>query len=511
MLGPEDLVSWFDRLGLPEATRSLITHIRSSGPSRRVGGGSSNVCGRYPSRKMGVTIQFESHRVELAGIYEMEHDPSTLEYFDQPPRIKLNYPDPMGRAMGVWHTPDFFVIRDREAGWEEWKAEEELQRLKLRNPNRYFPNSRGGWECPPGAAYAEKLGLCYRVRSSAEIDWTFQRNIQFLDDYLLVALPTTSAACQEKVRAYVSAVPGLFLDKLLQLTRESVPADEIFRMIAGNILYVNLRAAPLAEPSRVEVYTFAEAASAKKSAGAGEPQRLSPAAIHCGNVLIWNTHLWQVVNVGNTSIDLLSEDQKLVELPFAAFETLVQGKQLDVAPEDSDKGAQSSILDRISRASESDLRIANRRLEFLRRYQHDESPPASGDVPLRTFYRWVGMYRQADLNYGCGYLGLLPLHSRKGNRTPKLSEASRHEMTEAFEHDYETNKQKTLYASWIKLKLSCGRKGIVAPSYRTFAVTVQVVRAAAGSGKVRPSDADGSVPPRRGTPRRGAAAACRSA
>ena len=40
---------------------------------------------RYPSRKMGVTIQFEDHRVELAGIYEMEHDATVLEYFDQPP------------------------------------------------------------------------------------------------------------------------------------------------------------------------------------------------------------------------------------------------------------------------------------------------------------------------------------------------------------------------------------------------------------------------------------------
>jgi len=67
----------------------LISSIRSSGPSRRVGGGSANVCGRYPSKKMGVTIQFESHRVELAGVYEMEHSASVLEYFDQAPPIKL--------------------------------------------------------------------------------------------------------------------------------------------------------------------------------------------------------------------------------------------------------------------------------------------------------------------------------------------------------------------------------------------------------------------------------------
>jgi hypothetical protein len=68
VLGHDDLMAWFQRLGIPKPTSSLINDIRSSGPSRRVGGGRSNVSGRYPSRKMGVTIQFESHRVELAGI-----------------------------------------------------------------------------------------------------------------------------------------------------------------------------------------------------------------------------------------------------------------------------------------------------------------------------------------------------------------------------------------------------------------------------------------------------------
>jgi hypothetical protein len=30
---------------------------------------------------MGLTIQFESHRVELPLVYEMEHDPGVLEYY----------------------------------------------------------------------------------------------------------------------------------------------------------------------------------------------------------------------------------------------------------------------------------------------------------------------------------------------------------------------------------------------------------------------------------------------
>ena len=110
MLTPQDLLVWFQRHTIPEDTRALITQIRSSAPSRRVRGGKSNVCGRYPSRKMGVSIQFESHRVELAGIYEMEHDAGVLEYFDQPPPIKLRYESPRSRQLGVLHLSEVGIL-----------------------------------------------------------------------------------------------------------------------------------------------------------------------------------------------------------------------------------------------------------------------------------------------------------------------------------------------------------------------------------------------------------------
>jgi transposase InsO family protein len=177
-----------------------------------------------------------------------------------------------------------------------------------------------------------------------------------------------------------------------------------------------------------------------------------------------------VVNVGITSIGLLSEDQKLAELPITAFEDLVQQKRIELASEDLKKVAESNILERLSRASERDLRIANYRSGFVDRYRREQALPAMTEVPLRTFYRWVAQYRHAEMIYGSGYLGLLSDHGAKGNRTSKLPEAARREMTEAFEQDYETVKQKTLYASWIKLKLSCDKKGIVPPSYKTFAI-----------------------------------------
>jgi hypothetical protein len=117
---------------------------------------------------MGLSIQFESHRVELAAIYEMEHDPFTLEFYDQPPPMMLDYNSANGRRMVVRHTPDFFVLRQNSAGWEEWKTEEDLHRLTEHNPNRYLQES-GCWRRPPGEAYATRFGLSYRARSANEI------------------------------------------------------------------------------------------------------------------------------------------------------------------------------------------------------------------------------------------------------------------------------------------------------------------------------------------------------
>src|SRR6058998_3500089 len=116
MLSDEEFVLWCKRLSLSREAQSAIATIRSAGPARRVGGGRENVSGRYPSRKMGLTIQFESHRVELPFVYEMEHDPSVLEYYDQPPSIPLAYQAANGRRLSVMQTPDYFVLRQDSAG-----------------------------------------------------------------------------------------------------------------------------------------------------------------------------------------------------------------------------------------------------------------------------------------------------------------------------------------------------------------------------------------------------------
>src|SRR5437763_15836733 len=108
MLTDHELARLCERLALSAEARAVIEAIRSSPPARRVRSAAGNVSVRYPSRKMGVTIQAESHRVELAALYEYEHDPRTLEFYDQPPPIKLVYQAANGRRVGVRHTPDYF-------------------------------------------------------------------------------------------------------------------------------------------------------------------------------------------------------------------------------------------------------------------------------------------------------------------------------------------------------------------------------------------------------------------
>ena len=94
---PTEFEQWCRTLRLEPATCDLIAGMRAAPPARRVSSRANIVSGAYPSRKMGMAIQFESHTVELWAIYLMEHDPDVLEYCGQPHTFKLHYQDNPGR------------------------------------------------------------------------------------------------------------------------------------------------------------------------------------------------------------------------------------------------------------------------------------------------------------------------------------------------------------------------------------------------------------------------------
>jgi transposase InsO family protein len=473
MLSEAELSHWFERLAIPEQGRAAIRQVRSSDPARRVGGGRRNVSGRYPSRKMGVTIQFESHRVELAEIYEMEHDADVFEYYDQPPPIKLDYQAANGRHLGVIHTADYFMIRTGGAGWVECKTEEALVRLSERNPNRYRLEA-GRWRCPPGEAYATPLGLSYSVRSSRDIDWVYQANVQFLEDYFgdTGSVPSAKA---ETVRSHVAAQPGIALEDLFGTVAGCCSRDDVYWLIAQDCLFVDMRAERFTEPGKVKV--FPDAVTADRAAHAGFPNAPVDAAecvIAAGKAVTWDSRPWKILNVGQTMVSLLGEGEAVSELPVAAFEQLVKTGRILGAQLNEPALPNQDALKFISRSSEAELRRANDRCKWVRRFlQGDVSGNEKTPVPARTLRRWVSRYRKAELLFGSGFLGLLSGIARRGNATSKLPKATKSLMEEFIDRDYENLKQKSKRASWLALRLECETRGLIAPSYKTYSIAIR--------------------------------------
>ena len=462
MLSTVDLMLWYRRLGLPEDARTIIDRIRCSEPARHVGGGKSNVCGRYPSRKMGRTIQFESHRLEFAVVLEMEDDPTVLEYYDQPCAIPLDYCSEAGRRIYATHTPDFFVLRTDTAGWVECKTNEDLMRLTEKSPARYRQDADGTWRCPPGQAYASSLGLQYKLHPSSDCNPILQRNIYYLDDYLRGDPGGVDDDNREAAIACVSACPGLSLAELIRRLAIPTAADCVYSMIARRNIYVDLEATFLGDQARVQVFSSKEAAAIGRAGVEGRPIQVD---IVADSVLQWDGSTWRVVNVGESMVSLVGTDRSITEVPVVALQRLIAEARVVVVPAKNSHVFGSSTHARLTGANEHDLRVANRRLSVLHAHKHDMEVHR---VPERTLRVWAARYREAEELHGDGYVGLLPDTARRGNREARLPERTRALMQEAIENDFETLKQKSKYACWVVLKQRCEQHGVIVPSYRAF-------------------------------------------
>jgi putative transposase len=412
MLNDREFLLWFREQNLPDRARLVIDRIRASEPSRRVRGSAGNVCGHYPSRKMGRTIQFESHRNELAIILEYEHSKTTHEFWDQPPAIKLNYPSKSGRRLGVLHTPDFFIIHANGAGWEECKPENELQRLTDHNPHRYLRGEDGRWHCPPAEQYAAIFGLTYRVRSSAEINWVYQRNMLFLEDYLRSDAAQVDQEKPAPIRALVAGSPGITLAELIEIAPGT--PDDIYKLIAADQLFVDISAAPLAEPKWVHVFCDEQAAQAAQGR------------------------------------------QPMVQ---------------DLIKEISTSGNEIARA-RLAQASPAELELAIHRYQIIAPYLRGEAFHDS-EITARTRFRWLAKYRETESSCGAGLIGLIPRCQDRGNRSRRLPEPIRLLMQEYIEQHYETLKQKSISSVYGAFVRECEARSLSPPSYVSFRAEIK--------------------------------------
>jgi putative transposase len=409
-MNDDAILIWADRLGIGDAALVAIQNVRTSNPERRVRSTVKSVSGRYPSRKMGCIIQYESRHVEAAAVVLMEYDSDTLEFYDQPPRINFDYAGVNGRRKAFGTTADFFVIDADGAGWDEWKREKHLTALAEEDPRRWVCDG-GHWRCPPGEDYAAQFGLRYRLRSSAEINGDLVTNCRFLERYFRRPIVVDMRG-RKAVVDYVFSNPGVSARELVAAV-SAVTVDDVNQMIADDTVYVDLETRKLADPDHT--YVFADQAASDELKGlveslAHEPL-LPPVAListEPGSRLLWDGVVYEVVNAGETSLWLRREDGSMAPpLSSADFEGLLKRGQLSaVEPKDPQAHRVRAVLvhHKASRVADGVVRS-----KAVRASLAGEAP----GVPGRSVRRWKALDDKG------GFEALIS-KNRPGNTTPRF-------------------------------------------------------------------------------------------
>jgi putative transposase len=408
---------------------------------------------------MGQTIQFESHKVELPFIKEYEFDDNVLEYYDQPGPIKISYRTVSGRQTTALTTPDYFVIRnDGSAGWEECKPEQDLMCLSKKSER--FKLDGEIWRCPPGQEYAAQYGFYFRVRSSSEINWVWQRNIEYLSDYLQAPDHLVAANAESFLKALISCKQGIFLSELVEKAKSYTP-DDIFQLIARDELYVDLHVHALSEQDRTPVYTSKDQATVSHlpiAALVSQPVTTEP-----GSKLVWDGRMFLIVNLGEGSIWLQGEQGHVATLTINKFDELIKTGAVRAVANNSGDG-----LDEISRQ----LKMKGPEV-YARATEHYKAivlhlAGTAGRPKTRTERHWISSYREAEIRYGYGYLGLLDNTDKKGNRLPKLPSKSYELMNTCVDEQYLNSTDTSPISVYGHYRNACEKADVIAASFKTF-------------------------------------------
>ncbi|MGD0886620.1 MAG: transposase family protein [Thermodesulfovibrionales bacterium] len=274
----------------------------------------------------------------------------------------------------------------------------------------------------------------------------------------------------------VADQPGITLHTLLNCSEE-VTSDDIYRLIAAKEIYVDLEAAALAEPWRVNVFRNKEIADAYSliTVGAVSPlSELQPIILQPGHFLVWNGIPWEIVNMGEGKTYLREDTGRLTWLPDISVEALIQKGEICAVMGGESSSDEDIELEVIRRASKEDLAIGNRIMPHVRAHLAGQSIEGSG-ITLRTRQRYVAAWRQGEAVYGAGngYLGAIGKVSRRGNKKRKPPEDSIALMHEVIETHYENVKspsKKLTYGVYLK---RCEEKKVEIVSYKTFCKEVK--------------------------------------
>ncbi len=474
-MNEKKFIDWLSSKDLPEKAELVIHQIRSSQPVRSTAGKRGNITGVFPSIKMGVGIQFESHKLELAGIWEKELDEKVLEYYDQPSKLKLNYTKANGKKGGHLYTPDFFVIEENWIGWEEWKQEEDLMRLAKERPHLYMKDSDDKWRLPPAEKAAEKFGLSFRVHSSKDVNWVFQKNVIFLKEYLDRPFEVKNSA-RVALLEIINTKPSITLLELIEGDNSDFTVDDIHQLIANNEIVIDVKTQEIEKRDSLNLYPSIETLKANKALSEKPPSireeiNINSLEIKPGTVIQWGTELVEIKMVMNDRI-VVEKDGENTDFKLSYFEELIMKGHITGLASRNETEEQRELKKKLLSADEEDIREALRKYEYVKRALNGEP---FNDIPIkkRTLYRWVKRYKDAEKVYGFGLVGLYSNTHLKGNRKRKLDLEVVDLMNEMIEKVYENYTQKNIRTVYKQLQNKCEERGYQAPSDKTFSDEVK--------------------------------------
>jgi putative transposase len=349
----------------------------------------------------------------------------------------------------------------------EWKTEAELEKLSEKYPTRYQIAADGSWRCPPGEAYASPLGLEYHVRTDASLDAIYIQNLIFLEDYLSFTADRNPLMLA-RVKEIVKTSPGITLANLLA-SESQLCANDVYVMLVLDHLYVPLSKVPLVQHERVRLYpdrptydTYSQS-SQHQTATSIAATALPP--LVANTRLRWDGRLWTLVNLGETTTTLLPEIGQPLQISSAFFYQLLDGGAISF-PE-AEGATNPEVMALMEGASPSDLRAANQRFEAVM------AGTVADDISKRTLGRWVKQFREAELKYGCGYVGLLPRTQARGNRTAKAPTAASELLDTFITERFETPTQAPAASVYRAYQRACEQQGIPSLSQCTFYARLQ--------------------------------------
>ncbi|CAG0940366.1 hypothetical protein GALLN_00925 [Gallionellaceae bacterium] len=471
MLTDEALETIFDHQNTPEEGRKRIRWIRANSPIRRTEGGKRSVKVRFVSRKMGFVLEAEASGTEYAALRTYDNDEETLEIYTQPTTLTISYRNTAGRKITCQITPDLFLIRHDGFCLVECKREEELEKLAIRDPERFHKDPEGKWRSPPAEMAAAALGCRFAIRSSAENNWQLLSNLEFLEDYLHHPEVEIAEEARQTILGCLAKDRWASVQVLVEALG-NYGADPLYFMVVRGEVYFNLSAYRLSAPETALVFRDADFAKvygvfANCTAKASFPTNLG-LQLRPGTLFDWDSCQWEILNVGEKRLTARqlggsNDGMPFIELDAMQLQAMAESGALTaISPTERVSQNQAEAKELLRSCSLDKLDIATYRYSVL-------FEGRSNDASVRTIKYWLAQYRAAEIQYGNGLLGLVPnLHQTQGNRSFRFPPEVIEKIEQIVETDWGAAHQKSITACYGKLLLYCRELGLEAPSVKTF-------------------------------------------